>query len=126
MADDDKSRHDFKNQLAIIRGFSEILLAEAAAGDPRRRDLEEIHKAAVTALDLVERLYPRYADTLQERLTTRFGVAAAPGLEILGQPADETSDPGQTLLPSGLDVKLCSTGNLRATSGEAFRTPSRS
>lgn len=65
MTDDDKSRHDFKNQLAIIRGFSEILLAEAAAGDPRRRDLEEIHKAAVTALDLLERLYPAHADTLQ-------------------------------------------------------------
>ena len=58
MTDDDKSRHDFKNQLAIIRGFAEILIAEAAAGDPRRRDLEEIHKAAVTALDLLARLYP--------------------------------------------------------------------
>ena len=34
---DDKSRHDFKNQLAIIRGFAEILLDEAAVGDPRRR-----------------------------------------------------------------------------------------
>ena len=63
MTDDDKSRHDFKNQLAIIRGFSEILLAEAAAGDPRRRDLEEVHKAAVIALDLLERLYPAHADT---------------------------------------------------------------
>jgi signal transduction histidine kinase len=58
MTDDDKSRHDFKNQLAIIRGFAEILIAEAPAGDPRRRDLEEIHKAAVTALDLLARLYP--------------------------------------------------------------------
>ena len=58
MADDDKSRHDFKNQLAIIRGFSEILLADTAIDDLRRGDLEEIHKAAVTALDLLERLYP--------------------------------------------------------------------
>ena len=63
MNDDDKSRHDFKNQLAIIRGFAEILLDEAAAGDPRRRDLEEIHKAAVTALDLLRRVYPDHADT---------------------------------------------------------------
>ena len=61
--DDDKSRHDFKNQLAIILGFAEILLAEAPAGDPRRRDLEEIHKAAVTALDLLARVYPAQADT---------------------------------------------------------------
>ena len=58
MPDDDKSRHDFKNQLAIILGFAEILIAEAAADDPRRRDLEEIHKAAVAALDLLARMYP--------------------------------------------------------------------
>ena len=63
MNDDDKSRHDFKNQLAIILGFSEILLAEAAAGDPRRRDLEEIHKAAVAALDLLARVFPASSDT---------------------------------------------------------------
>ncbi|MCU1385378.1 MAG: hypothetical protein JWL71_4075 [Acidobacteria bacterium] len=59
MIDEDKVRHDFKNQLAIIRGFSEILIAEADANtDPRRRDLEEIYKASVTALALLERLYP--------------------------------------------------------------------
>jgi signal transduction histidine kinase len=62
MDDDEKSRHDFKNQLAIILGFTEILLAEAEADDPRRRDLEEIHKAAVTALDLLVRVYPAYPD----------------------------------------------------------------
>jgi signal transduction histidine kinase len=56
--DADKARHDFKNQLAIIRGFAEILVAETEPGDPRRRDLEEIHKASVTALALLERLYP--------------------------------------------------------------------
>ena len=61
--DDEKSRHDFKNQLAIILGFSEMLLAEAVAGDPRRGDLEEIHRAAVTALALLARAYPAGADT---------------------------------------------------------------
>src|SRR5476651_1630671 len=58
MSDADKNRHDFKNQLAIIRGFAEILVAEAAADDPRRPDLEEIHKAAVAALALLERVFP--------------------------------------------------------------------
>ena len=58
MIDEEKLRHDFKNQLAIIRGFAEILVAEAPAGDPRRRDLEEIHKAAVTALKLLADVYP--------------------------------------------------------------------
>ena len=58
MSDNDKHRHDFKNQLAIIRGFAEILIAETPAADPRRRDLEEIHKAAVTALALLANVYP--------------------------------------------------------------------
>ncbi len=60
---EDKSRHDFKNQLGVVLGFSEILLAEAAAGDPRRGDFEEIHKAATAALDLLARLFPDHADT---------------------------------------------------------------
>ena len=58
-ADDDSARHAFRNQLAIIRGFAEILIADAAADDPRRRDYEEIHKAAVAALDLLAELYPQ-------------------------------------------------------------------
>jgi hypothetical protein len=62
MTVDDKCRHDFKNQLAIILGFSEILLADAA-GHPRRADLEEMHRAALTALNLLARLYPADAAT---------------------------------------------------------------
>ena len=55
---DERARHDFKNQLAIIRGFAELLLAESSPGDRQRRDLEEIYKAAVSALALLDRLYP--------------------------------------------------------------------
>jgi hypothetical protein len=62
MTDEDKHRHDFKNQLAIVLGFAEILLAEAAEDDPRRADFREIHKAAVAALDLLARLYPDPAE----------------------------------------------------------------
>lgn len=56
--DDEKLRHDFKNQLAVIQGFSELLLAEAAPADPRRQDFDEIHTAAVRALELLARMYP--------------------------------------------------------------------
>jgi hypothetical protein len=63
MSDHDKTRHDFKNQLAIISGFTEILIADTAADDPHRRDLEEIRKASVTALDLLARVYPGPPDT---------------------------------------------------------------
>jgi len=58
MTDDDKIRHDFKNQLAIISGFAEILVAEAAPDDPRRPDLVQIRTAAATALALLAHLYP--------------------------------------------------------------------
>jgi signal transduction histidine kinase len=60
---DDKTRHDFKNQLAIIQGFAELLLADATADDPRRDDFKEIAKAAVTALDLLARIDLERADT---------------------------------------------------------------
>jgi signal transduction histidine kinase len=58
MSDAENPSHAFKNQLTVIRGFSELLIAETPDGDPRRRDLEEIHKAAMAALDLLARLYP--------------------------------------------------------------------
>jgi signal transduction histidine kinase len=58
MTENDRIRHDFKNQLAIIRGFAEVLLASTEPGDPLRRDLEEIHKAAVTSLDMLVSVFP--------------------------------------------------------------------
>jgi signal transduction histidine kinase len=48
--------HNLKNHLAIILGFTELLLQEAAPDDPRREDFEEIHKAAATAVELVSAL----------------------------------------------------------------------
>jgi hypothetical protein len=67
--DDGKIRHDFKNQLSIILGFSEMLLAEMAEPDPRRCDLDEIHKAAAAALDLLARVFPVAPDTAAQRPT---------------------------------------------------------
>ncbi len=48
--------HTLKNQLGIILGFVELLLDESAPDDPRRCDIEEIHKAATTALEVVSAL----------------------------------------------------------------------
>jgi hypothetical protein len=59
---DERTRHDFKNQLAIIHGFAELLLAEAAADDPRRADFQEIAKAAVIALELLAGMAPQDVD----------------------------------------------------------------
>ena len=51
--DVEKWRHDLKNQLGIVVGFSELLLNEMEAADPHRADVVEIHSAAQRALDLV-------------------------------------------------------------------------
>ena len=45
--------HALRNHLAIILGYAELLLQDAAADDPRREDFEEIMKAARSALSLV-------------------------------------------------------------------------
>ena len=45
--------HALKNYLAIILGFSELLLQESPQDDPRREDFEEIHKAATAAVRLL-------------------------------------------------------------------------
>lgn len=65
MTDDETSRHDLQNQIAIIGGFAELLLIEADATDPRRPDFEHIHDAAQTALTLLARVYPIDTDTPQ-------------------------------------------------------------
>jgi signal transduction histidine kinase len=46
-------QHTLTNYLAIILGFSELLLQDLAEDDPHRADLEEIHKAATAALQVV-------------------------------------------------------------------------
>ena len=48
--------HDFKNQLGIVLGFSELLIDESADDDPRKSDLRQINKAAHAAMALLEQL----------------------------------------------------------------------
>jgi hypothetical protein len=49
-------RHDLKNQLGIVLGFSELLLNELDPASAHRSDIEEIHTAAQRALDLMATL----------------------------------------------------------------------
>jgi signal transduction histidine kinase len=46
-------RHDMKNQLGVILGFSDLLLEEMEPADPRRGDVQEIHGAATRAMELL-------------------------------------------------------------------------
>ena len=47
-------RHDLKNQLGVILGFSELLLSDVDPADPRREDIREISRAARRAIELIE------------------------------------------------------------------------
>ena len=53
VSEPDTRRQDCRNHLAMIRGFAEILLAEAPPGDPRRTDFEAIRLAASAAFELL-------------------------------------------------------------------------
>jgi hypothetical protein len=49
-------RHDMKNQLGVVLGFSALLLEEMALSDPRRGDVQEIHAAATRAMELLTKV----------------------------------------------------------------------
>jgi signal transduction histidine kinase len=47
-------RHDLRNQLGIILGFSELFLSDVNPADPRHDDMREISRAARRAIELVD------------------------------------------------------------------------
>lgn len=75
------------NYLANILGFSALLLQEIAPDDPRRVDLEEIHKAATAALGIVSA--KGFSDTVAG--------ARPPGPDEAPAPVNPT--------PEGLDAR---------------------
>jgi len=48
--------HDFNNLLTVIRGYSELILSRLGSGDPARREMEEVKKAADRAAGLTGQL----------------------------------------------------------------------
>jgi len=48
--------HDFNNLLQAIRGFAQVLLLKGDESSPGRRELEEIHQAAIRGGDLSRQL----------------------------------------------------------------------
>jgi len=48
--------HDFNNLLTVITSYSQLLLEDMAAADPRRADLQEIQRAAIAAAELTRQL----------------------------------------------------------------------
>ena len=56
---DDRLAHEFKNQMAIVVGFCDLLLSELPPDHPLRADLEQIHVASHAAVALLPRLLER-------------------------------------------------------------------
>jgi two-component system, cell cycle sensor histidine kinase and response regulator CckA len=48
--------HDYNNMLSVILGYSELILRKLDPSDPLRRDLGEIHKAAVRSMEITRQL----------------------------------------------------------------------
>lgn len=51
-------RHDLKNQLGIVLGYSELILQDLDQSNPLREDFNEILKAAQQAMTLVAQIEP--------------------------------------------------------------------
>ena len=63
--DETKWRHDLKNQIGIVLGFSELLLNEIDDTSAHRADVQEIYNAAQRSLDLLTKLSAAAADRRQ-------------------------------------------------------------
>jgi hypothetical protein len=59
IADGDRLVHEFKNYLAVIVGFCDVLLSELPDDDPKRADVLEMQKAARAAVTLLPDLSAR-------------------------------------------------------------------
>jgi signal transduction histidine kinase len=93
--------HDFNNSLSVILTVAELVLDDLQPDDPKRTDLEDIHKAARQAADLTLQLLTfsrqkvieeRVVD-LNEVLTTADSMLR----RILGEDIDVVSLPGGRL-----------------------------
>jgi two-component system, cell cycle sensor histidine kinase and response regulator CckA len=101
--------HDFNNLLSVIRGHSELLLEDLAAGDPVREEVEEIAYACERACNLTRQLLvlsrkqvvaPSVVDVNQvtEALSKMMRRLIGEDIEVsldLGATAHAQVDPGQ-------------------------------
>ena len=52
---DAETEHTVKNHLAVILGFCELLIGDTPPEDPRRADLEEVHRSARALMEIFRR-----------------------------------------------------------------------
>ena len=99
--------HDFNNTLAVILGHAEMLLGGLPADDPRRQDLEAIHRAAQHSAALTRQLltYARRQTIAPRPLAVNDEVARALRMlrPLVGENLEVTWLPGSDVWPVVLD-----------------------
>jgi hypothetical protein len=59
--DDRQLLHQFKNHLAVIVGFCDLMLTDLPGDAPQHRDVVEVRKAAQSAMGLLPEIARRLA-----------------------------------------------------------------
>ena len=62
----DQVIHQLKNHLAVIVGFTDLLIAGVPEGDRQAADLHEVHRAARQAMAVLPEVARRLRITAQE------------------------------------------------------------
>jgi PAS domain S-box-containing protein len=103
--------HDFNNILAVIIGYTEMMLTGASAGSPVSRDLQQVLNAANRAKDLVKQIlvFSRMKGQ-QERVPVDIGIVIKEGLKLL-----------RATLPATIEIRQ----NIANEAGMALADPSQ-
>ncbi len=93
--------HDFNNLLSVVLGYSDMMLADLAPGDPVRGDVEEIRRAGTRASDLTRQLlmFSRQQVVAPRVLDLNDVLASVDTMlrRLLGEDVDFTLVPGASL-----------------------------
>ena len=86
--------HDFNNLLAPILGYVELLLADAPPQSAQREDLEQVHRAALRAKDVVRQILSYSRKAAPAFATVDLAPLVREALSLLG-----------TSLPANIEIR---------------------
>jgi two-component system, cell cycle sensor histidine kinase and response regulator CckA len=103
--------HDFNNLLTVITSYADILLQDLGPQDPRRDDLQEIHKAAASAAALTRQLLAFSRQQVLEPRVLAVNEVVAGIQKLLARLLGEDVEVVTALAP-GLDAVRADPGQL--------------
>jgi PAS domain S-box-containing protein len=86
--------HDFNNILSIIFGYTDLAMMNIENPDELRKDLDEVHKGAFRAKDLVNQILTFSRRTEQEKQPLRMSLIVKEALKLL-----------RSSIPSTIEIK---------------------